>query len=146
MASMVVAVSWAALPGVVVAVAPAGEAREAVLLLPTRCARAVPPRPMSAGREAVPHRAPVLAPATAVSAGVAAHAEHFRVAPGFFFCVLVKDPGGLSVSHAAHRMAGARDGVGWGWSGLCALLAVAVVNTRAARAGCGRPGECLCAC
>ena len=36
---------------------------------------------------------------------VFAHAEHLRALAGLFFWLLENWPGGLSVSHAAHRMA-----------------------------------------
>ena len=99
----------AALSGgaVAVAVAPGGEVRGAVLLPPATSSPAAPPTRMCAGRDTALHPALALALATAVSTGAATHAEHFRALAGFFFWVLVNEPGGLSVLHAVHRMASA---------------------------------------
>ena len=44
-------------------------------------------------------------PAPASPAATEVHAEHFRVALGLFFWVLLKLPGALSALHAEHRIA-----------------------------------------
>jgi len=118
-ASAVVAAASAApglaeLPRVVVGpAAPEVEALASALLPAARLATGTP---TAAGCAGASPPAPGSLAAAAVSAVVAVHAEHSRAAAGFFFCVMVNEPGGLqlSVPHAAHRMAGGRSGAGAG--------------------------------
>ena len=119
------------LPGGGVAVgagAPGGEALGSALLPPP--ARLAPATTVAAASAAGCGGPLLPAPASLPATAAAAHAEHFRAAAGFFFCVLVNEPGGVSVAHAAHRMASAREagqdgGGATGWC-LCAFLIVVV--------------------
>jgi len=98
------------------AVAGGGEALGSALLPADRLAPvATPDTPSAADCAGASTPAPASLPVTctAASAGVAAHAEHFRVPAGFLFWLLVNDAGGLSVLHAAHRILAGGRGGGW---------------------------------